>query len=445
MASGTRSGAGDETVLIESVAAGGDGVGRLADGMAVFVPRTAPGDRVRLADVRRRRRHAHATILRIVEPGPGRVEPRCAHFVRERCGGCQWQHLSAEAQAVAKRRMVGDALRRIGGLAVDDPPLSASPRAFGYRATITLTVRWTAAGPVAGFHGVESADPVFALDRCEIARDEVNALWIALRPVLGALPRGPDVRLKLRVAPDGALHVVVGGGIGAWTTPQPLADAAAGAGLAATVWWEPAEGAVRRLAGAAADPAAVAFAQVNPEVAAALRTAVLEAVPQRAGRALDLYAGAGETGLALASRGWEAVSVESDGRAAARAAEQARRSGGALRVVADRVEHCLGGLLPTDLVIANPPRAGLDATVTALLAEQPPERLVYISCDPATLARDLKRLGAEPARLSVRCFDMFPQTSHVETLVVYTPAPVGAGSRAAASGGDGNATTEPGR
>jgi len=413
-----RSGTGEEVVLIESVAAGGDGVGRLADGMAVFVPRTAPGDRVCLADVRRRRRHARAVLQRVVEPGPGRVQPRCAHFVRERCGGCQWQHLSAEAQAAAKRRMVRDALRRIGGLAVEDPALEASPRAFGYRATITLTVRWTAEGAVAGFHRQEAADPVFALDRCEIARDEVNALWSALRPALGALPRGRDVRLKLRVAPDGALHVVVGGGLGAWTTPQPLAAAAAGAALAATVWWEPADGAVRRMAGPEADRGAVAFEQVNPEVAASLRAAVLEAVPASAGRALDLYAGAGETGLALASRGWEAVSVESDERAAARAAEQAQRADGALRVVAARVEDCLDRLLPADLVIANPPRAGLDETVTELLAERPPQRLVYVSCDPATLARDLKRLGAEPARLSVRCFDMFPQTSHVETLAI---------------------------
>ena len=110
--------------------------------------------------------------------------------------------------------------------------------------------------------------------------------------------------------------------------------------------------------------------------------------------------------------------AESDERAAARAAEQARRSGSALRVVAHRVEHCLAGLLPADLVIANPPRAGLDGAVTGLLAERPPERLVYVSCDPATLARDLKRLGAEPARLSLSCFDMFPQTSHVETVAV---------------------------
>jgi 23S rRNA (uracil1939-C5)-methyltransferase len=418
VAQGPRTGTDDEAVLIESVAAGGDGVGRLADGITVFVPRTAPGDRVSLTRIRRSRHHARAAVARVVVPGPGRVEPRCAHFVRDGCGGCQWQHLSAEAQQAAKRRVVGDALRRIGGLAVEDPLLVPSPRAFGYRATITLTVRWAPEGPIAGFHRDEAADPVFALERCEIARDEVDALWTALRPALAALPRGTDVRLKLRVAPDGALHVVVGGGLGAWTTPQPLAAAAAAAGLAATVWWEPTAGAVRRMAGPPADRGAVAFEQVNPEVAAALRSAVLEVVPPAAGRALDLYAGAAEIGLALAARGWNVDAVEADPGAAARAGEQARRQGSGLRVVADRVERCLGGLLPADLVIANPPRAGLDAAVTALLADRPPARLVYVSCDPATLARDLKRLGAEPARLALRCFDMFPQTSHVETLAV---------------------------
>ena len=418
MALEPRTAVGEETVAIESVAAGGDGVGRLADGMTVFVPRTAPGDRVAVTTVRRRRRHAHATLARVLEPGPGRVEPRCRHFTRDRCGGCQWQHLSAEAQGAAKRRVVGDALRRIGGLAVEDPPLVPSPRAFAYRATITLTVRWTAAGPEAGFHRDDPGEPVFALERCEIAREELLALWTALRPALGALPRGNDVRLKLRVAPDGALHVVVGGGEGAWTTAPALAAAVASGGLSATVWWEPTGGAVRRMAGPAAERGAVAFAQVNPEVAAILRAAVLAAVPAARGRALDLYAGAADVGLALASLGWDAVSVEADAGATARAADRVREAHSALRVVTDRVERCLDGLLPADLVVANPPRAGLDEGVAAALAARAPRRLVYVSCDPATLARDLRRLGAEPSRLALTCYDMFPQTSHVETLAV---------------------------
>lgn len=412
-------------VRIESLAAGGDGVGRFADGMAVFVPRAAPGDLVAIAAVQRRRRHARATRWRLVEAGGDRVEPRCAHFTRDGCGGCQWQHLSAEAQMAAKARIVGDALRRIGRLDVPDPPLVPSPRAFGYRATLTLTVRWLPGGPVAGFHGYDEPGRVFGLDRCEIAREGVGALWAAVRPALATLPRGADVRLKLRVASDGGLHLVVsggeggGGGGGAWTSPGPLADAAAASGLAATVWWEPTGGALRRMAGPPADRAAVAFAQVNPEVAGLLRDAVLAALPSPAGgRALDLYAGTGEVALALAALGWEVAAVEINAAAVARTTERARTEGVSVRALAARVEDAVAGLLPARLVVANPPRTGLDERVTAALAAGPPDRLIYVSCDPATLARDLRRLGADRLRLSVTCYDMFPQTSHVETVAV---------------------------
>ncbi len=229
---GPGAGTAADVVVIESLAAGGEGVGHLSDGMAVFVPRTAPGDRLVIGALRRRRRYARATAGRVLEPGPDRVEPRCGHFLRDGCGGCQWQHLSAERQAAAKRRIVGDALRRIGALAVEDPPLVPSPRAFGYRGTVTLTVWWPsrAGPPVAGFHRGDEPDVVFPLERCEIAHDALDALWSALRPALQALPRGDDVRLKLRAGRDGGLHAVVSGGDGAWTTAQPLADAARAAG-----------------------------------------------------------------------------------------------------------------------------------------------------------------------------------------------------------------------
>ena len=410
----------DAVVLVESVAAGGDGVGHLADGMTVFVPRTAPGDRVALSHVRRRRRHAGAEVAELLERSPDRVVPPCCHFERDACGGCQWQHLSLEAQHRSKRRIVGDALRRLGGLAVEDPELVPSPRAFGYRATLTLTVRWHGAEPVVGFHRAtgegEGAGEVFALERCEIAREEVAGLCAAVRPALGSLPHGEDVRLKLRVAHEGSLHLIVNGGDRAWTTPQPLADAAAAAGCPATVWWQSSGGAVRRMAGPAADKASVAFEQVNAEVAGALRAAVLDAVPREAHRVLDLYAGTGEVSLALARRGCEVASVEAEDAAVRLAEERARSEGLSVRAVAARVEDRLASLLPADAVVVNPPRTGLAPEVTGALERQPPAALVYVSCDPATLARDLKRLGADPARLVLRCFDMFPQTSHVETL-----------------------------
>jgi 23S rRNA (uracil1939-C5)-methyltransferase len=388
--------------------------------MTVFVPRTAPGDRVRLGGMRLRKRHAHAEAGEVVVPGPDRVSPPCAHFEREKCGGCQWQHLSISAQEGAKRRIVGDALRRIGRLDVPDPELVSSPRQLGYRATITLAVAFGADEPVVGFHATDGAK-VFQLRRCEIAREELNRLWQAIAAARAALPVGPEVRLTLRVAPDGRLHVLAVGGHGAWTTAAPLADAARAAGLEVTVWWQPQEGTPRRMAGRPADKASLSFEQVNPEVAELLRTAVVQETtrPPVGLRVLDLYGGAGEIALRLAGLAMDVVMVELDERAVWRGEGRAAEQGLKLRGIAGTVEHWLARLLPADVVIVNPPRAGLSAAVARVLASRMPPRLVYVSCDPATLARDLARLRIKRDELvTLRAYDMFPQTSHVETLAV---------------------------
>jgi 23S rRNA (uracil1939-C5)-methyltransferase len=274
---------------------------------------------------------------------------------------------------------------------------------------------------VVGYHDGVDPDRVFALDRCAIAGDEVNALWQAVRPAVRVLPRGEDVRLRLRVAPDGTRHLLISGGEGAWHRGEPLADAAASAGNPVTVWWQPRGGAVRRVGGVEGDPAAVAFGQVNPEVAArlhgAVSAAVRAAVPQPA-RVLDLYAGAGDTALPLAADGYEVTLLEADARAVRRAASRAAASGVRLRCIAGLVEEHLPSLLPAEVVIVNPPRAGLGQSVADRLREARPRRLIYVSCDPATLARDLRRMGVATAGIRhLRAYDMFPQTSHVETLV----------------------------
>ncbi len=416
---------GDDIATIASLAAGGAGVSRLADGMTVFVPRTAPGDRVRLVDIKRHRRHAEALAGEVLEAGPDRVSAPCPHYEADGCGGCQWQHLAPAAQAAAKRRIVGDALRRIGKLDIPDPELVPSPNALGYRSSVTLTVRRRGPLVVAGFHAAADPDRVFPLERCIIARPELQALWTAVRPAIGVLPPGDDVRLKLRLSAAGHLHLVVAGGDRAFDDGEPLARAAREAGLATTVWWHPKGGAPRRVGGADGDAADVAFDQVNAGVGAMLHAAVVEEADRQSGgpavrgRLLDLYAGAGDTAVPLAARGWDVALVELDRRAVRRAEERATALGLALRCVPGRVEDQLAALLPADVVVVNPPRSGLAEAVTAGLAAQPPARLVYVSCDPATLARDLRRLDASRERLRlVRAFDMFPQTSHVETLAV---------------------------
>ncbi len=138
---------------------------------------------------------------------------------------------------------------------------------------------------------------------------------------------------------------------------------------------------------------------------------------------LDLYAGAGDTALPLAAQGHDVTMVELDGRAVRRAEEKAKSAGLTLRCIAGRVEDHIDKLVPADVVIVNPPRAGLSEEVAQRLRVHASMRLVYVSCDPGTLARDLRRLGIAADRMSVMAYDMFPQTSHVETLVVADLAP----------------------
>jgi 23S rRNA (uracil1939-C5)-methyltransferase len=157
-----------------------------------------------------------------------------------------------------------------------------------------------------------------------------------------------------------------------------------------------------------------AFVQVNSEAAALLVAHVMELVGP-AGKVVDAYCGAGEYARALAGRGWDVTGIELDPVACAVARQGAPE--GCL-VLEGRVEDLLEEALPADLLIVNPPRAGLDPEVVRIVAAYPPARVIYVSCDPATLARDVGALATAYAPASVRCFDLFPQTAHVETVLV---------------------------
>ena len=182
----------------------------------------------------------------------------------------------------------------------------------------------------------------------------------------------------------------------------------------ATLWWQPAEGTQRAMAGADQAYPATVFEQVHPAMGDRVRAHAVAGLGSVAGRHVwDLYAGIGETSAVLAAAGAAVESVESDRRAVA----EAERRGPAARRHAGRVEDVLNELRRPELVITNPPRTGMDARVADALERLAPARVVYVSCDPATLARDLGRLPG--FRVSdVRAFDLFPQTAHVETVVV---------------------------
>lgn len=397
------------TVAIRGIAAGGDGVGTLPDGRTVFMPRTAPGDRVTVRDLRLHARFARAEVARLVEAGPDRVEPPCPHYVADRCGGCQLMHLSLGGQHAAKRRIVGDALRRIGKLAIDDPPLVAAPASLGYRSKVTLTVR----GGRIGFHRLGEAGRVFEVERCLLLEASLAALHERVRQARALLP--PDVeQLVLRRDAEGGRHVIVRGGERAWDGGSELARAA---GDGVVVWWHPSHGAARAVAGSDEPWPATVFEQVNPVVGAMVRElAVNESVGHEAALegspvGWDLYAGIGETTAMLTQRGIAVTSVERDPRAV----ELAIRRGpdGPVRLAGDVADR-LARLPRPSLVLVNPPRAGMAEPVTAALARSGASRLVYVSCDPGTLARDLRRLGPRFRLTRLTAFDQFPQTAHLE-------------------------------
>ncbi len=400
-------------VTIRAIAAGGDGVGTLPDGRTVFVPRAAPGDVVRLRNVQWHARFARADIADIVAAGSDRVTPACPHYIHERCGSCQLMHLAPGAQRAAKARIVGDAFRRIAHLDIDDPPVAPSPDEWRYRSKVTFAVR----DGVVGYHPVNQPDRVFDVVDCLITDAGLMEMHAVVRRERALLPRDA-ARLTLRRDRDDARHVLVSTTTGdAWTTAAALHRALAAAGVDAVVWWQPPDGQPRAMAGSPSPWPVTAFAQVHPAMGDAVRGRAIDALGPVTGRRVwDLYAGTGDTSTELARRGAVVESVERDARAVAYA--ETRGPAGVRRHAA-AVDDVIERLGPADLVVTNPPRIGMTAAATGAVGRGSVTRIVYISCDPATLARDAARLTPRFALARVDAFDQFPQTAHVECVAVF--------------------------
>ncbi len=427
-------------VRIEGIAAGGAGVGRIA-GLTCFVPRTAIGDVAQVAYVNHGR-YARGRVLQLLEHSSDRVEPRCAHYVKDACGGCQLQHLSGDAQRDARRLIVRDALQRVARREVPLPELVSGPE-WGYRERLTLTLRQKGAAWIGGLVPITHTSGVFALEQCAIAHPLLVDVWHGLRSMLRGMPAiaaasaalaSAPLRLSLRIerrdedAEDAATRVslVVIGGV-RWPERESWA-AHVGEALPSVgdIWWEPEGSVAVQLAGAPARDA-LAFAQVNRSIASQLRDYVLATVRGVGpSRVIDAYSGRGDLSVRLAESGIAVTAIESDASATARAAERLRAFP-SVRVVTALVEEAIDDALASSasaaVVVLNPPRRGVDIRVTAALADaydQGVRGIVYVSCDPATLARDVARLGRWRIA-ELRCFDMFPQTAHVETVCLLVP------------------------
>ena len=403
------------SVRILRLAAGGEGVGKLPDGKTVFVPRSAPGDLIELGDLRQHKRFARARIDRLLEASAQRVEPRCPHYVADECGGCQVQHINYETQLKSRSTLVGDALRRLARQEVSDPPITPATKTYDYRTKVTLHA--SSDGRKIGLHRYGRPDQIFDLKWCHITVPELMELWQALRAFRPLLPPGLT-QVVLRMDRSGGRHVVLRIGPGeVWSGFENLRRELTRRNISATIWYQPEGGAARAIAGAGEAFPATVFEQVNPEMGDEVRSFAVQQLGQVVGRHVwDLYSGIGETTLQLIRLGATVESVELDRRAVA----EAEARGPAARRHTGRVEDLLPELHPPDLVIVNPPRTGMDERVTADLSRLGPKRVVYISCDPATLARDVQRMDS--LRLTrLQAFDLFPQTSHVETVAVLEP------------------------
>ncbi len=414
------------TVEIDSLAMGGDAVGRqrdpagaesASDGRATFVPLAAPGERVRARIEREKGRAAWGELTAIERPSPERVPPPCPLFGS--CGGCQWQHVSIDAQRAAKKAIVERAL----GIAI--PPVRAAGPDFGYRDRAKLTVgktgtkTGTTSGTL-GFHARRSHDVVDLGEppRCPLLGPELARALPALR----ALARGmaPGIELEVQAGAEGVhLNVVRADAVGTAHARREIDRLNAAGIVGLSLGGKPTLGRAEvDVAEPGSPPLAIpggGFAQVGRAANAALVAAVLEAVGPEPGIVLEMYAGSGTFTRHLAgSAGGRVFACDGNPAAVERGRRNVPAAAWSARPPADS----------PDTVVLDPPREGADrAHLSAAIRAR--RRIVYVSCDPQTLGRDARHLKADGFRL-VRAvaLDLMPQTFHVEVVATFEPGEV---------------------
>lgn len=380
-------------LTVERLLPGGLGIG-YADGRTVLVGLAAPGDRAQVRLGGRRGKAWFGTIETVLEPSEDRVAPACPYFGE--CGGCDFQQLEYQAQLRAKVEAIRDCLRRIAGISYDAQiPIAASPNQWHYRASVEWQI-----DPASGAVGYFARDSHRVVDvaACPIADPTLNDALVEVRE--SATTNPPPARTEVRaVVGDGALGLIA---------PRDAEVPALSRTIGGHVLGY--------------DPRV--FFQANPGILEPLIQEVLWATREPGdwtphGAALDLYCGIGLFTLPLAARYGRVIGVESDPTTAAYAEKNARAAGFQnVRIRTGTVETWLppnaSHLGRIALVVLDPPRTGAEAATPAIL-KVAPNRIAYVSCDPATLARDLKVLLAGGYLLErVAAFDMFPQTHHVE-------------------------------
>lgn len=401
-------------VSITKLIYGGDGLGRLPDGRAVFVPFVIPGERVRVQLVEEKRRYARARLLEVVEPSPRRITPLCPHFTT--CGGCHYQHMPYVMQLEAKADILEDQLARIGS--INEPsvmPTVPSPQPWNYRNYVQFHL---AEGGKLGFYKA-SAEDVFPIDECHLPEPAINNTW----PLLHFEPIGELDRIGIRAGLNDDIQLILESSD--LQAPElsiedlPLSAihlSPAGRLVLAgsdSVYFEVLDRLFRVSGGA--------FFQVNTTMAETMVTHILKNTPlEPTSTILDLYSGVGLFSAFLAPHVKHLIGVEANPAAGDDFVVNLDDFDNITLYEAE-AEVVLPELdISPDVVIVDPPRAGLSRAVREGLITMNPNYLVYVSCDPATLARDARYLDQAGYMLGqITAFDLFPQTYHMESISIW--------------------------
>jgi 23S rRNA (uracil1939-C5)-methyltransferase len=372
-------------VRVEKLVAGGEGLARF-EGVPVFIPRSAPGDLVRARLVERRPSFGRAEITEILEPGPGRRHPPCPYFAR--CGGCDLQHLEEDLQRELRVAAVRETLERLGGVVWPGQVEVVAGKAWAYRLRAQLHTAVEGQDVEVGYYARRSHRLV-AVDSCPILVPELEAL---LPHLAGDLDERAPRRLDVTTGDDGAV------------TASPAVETLPHGTVS------------RRIGDLTYAYDARCFFQAHVDLLPGLVERVVGSWDGR--QAFDLYCGVGLFSLPLARLYESVLGVDGD-RVAVRYARKNARGNGItnLEILAHAVESWIGKLpRGTARVVVDPPRTGLSPRVRGVLRRRRPRRLTYVSCHPATLARDLKELLRSYHLEGLTLLDLFPQTGHMEVV-----------------------------
>jgi 23S rRNA (uracil1939-C5)-methyltransferase len=410
-------------VQLEKLTYGGNAMGRLPDGRAVFVPFGLPGELVRVRLVEEKKNFARAELLEVLEPSPERVAPRCKHFGE--CGGCHYQHMPYEAQIQAKTEILRDQLKRIGK--IENPPVQpmmACLDPWYYRNHVQFHLigdgRLGYVGVGFGDGLRPSPSKIIPITECHLPEPALNALWLKLEFESAA----PFERVSLRQGMEDDLMLI----LESEQTEPPEMELEAGISVVHLTEQDVLVMAgedhiLMKVLGRVFRVSAGSFFQVNTVMAEKMVEYLLGKISLPAQTILDVYCGVGLFSAFLAPKCARLIGIESSPSACEDFAvnldefDHVELYEGAAEEV---IPALVGRIGNPSYVLLDPPRAGVDRRALDGVLQLAPHGIAYVSCDPSTLARDAARLIAGGYRLvDVTPFDMFPQTYHIESISIF--------------------------